>query len=33
LLNGRKDANRVLYSVADPKLAAIVGLLREIYCP
>jgi len=33
LLNARKDANRVLYSVTDPKLAAIVGLLRDIYCP
>jgi DNA-binding transcriptional ArsR family regulator len=33
LLNARKDANRVLYSVANPKLAAVVALLREIYCP
>lgn len=33
LLNTRKDANRVLYSVANPKLATVVSLLREIYCP
>lgn len=33
LLNARKDANRVFYSLADEKLTAFVALLREIHCP
>lgn len=33
LLNARKDANRVFYSLADEKLTAFVALLRQIYCP
>ena len=27
-----KDANRVYYSIADPRLTAILGTLREAYC-
>lgn len=33
LLNARKDANRVFYSLADEKLTSFVALLREIHCP
>ena len=33
LLTARKDANRVLYALADDHLAAVIVLLREIYCP
>lgn len=33
LLTARKDANRVLYSLANRKMVPAVELLRQIYCP
>lgn len=33
LLQARKDANRVFYSLGDRRLEDIVGGLRDIYCP
>jgi len=32
LLESRRDAQTVLYRVADPNLSRIVGLLKDIYC-
>jgi len=32
LLKSRKDANRVYYAIADPRLEKIIEMLREIYC-
>jgi ArsR family transcriptional regulator len=32
LLRSRKDRNRVIYSVADRRLAAILGMVRDVYC-
>jgi ArsR family transcriptional regulator len=33
LLLSRKQANKVYYSLFDQRLKAIIGLLRETYCP
>lgn len=33
LLNSRKEANRVFYAIADHRLAEIIAIMREIYCP
>lgn len=33
LLTSRRDANRILYAVADERLRIIIGQLRDIYCP
>ncbi|MBE9516750.1 MAG: helix-turn-helix transcriptional regulator [Proteobacteria bacterium] len=33
ILNTRKDANKVYYSIADPKVVRLIGSLREAFCP
>lgn len=32
ILNTRKDANKVYYSVADPKVVKLIGSLRDAFC-
>lgn len=32
VLQTRKDANRVFYSVADPRTLQLIGLMREVFC-
>lgn len=32
ILNTRKDANRVLYRVTDPRMLKLIELMREIFC-
>ena len=32
LLTSRKDANRVLYSLADRRMVPAIELLRQVYC-
>ena len=33
ILNTRKDANKVFYSIADPKVVKLICSLREAFCP
>lgn len=33
LLESRREAQSILYRVADPKLVSLVRLLRDLYCP
>ena len=33
ILNSRKDANKVFYSVADPKIVGLISSLRAAFCP
>lgn len=33
LVEGRREAQTVYYRIADPRLARIVALLKDIYCP
>lgn len=32
ILNSRKDANKVFYSIADDKVVKLIGSLREAFC-
>lgn len=32
ILTSRKDANKVYYRVADPKILQLIGALREAFC-
>lgn len=32
ILNTRKDANRVLYRMADPRMLKLIALMREVFC-
>ncbi|MBV2234259.1 MAG: metalloregulator ArsR/SmtB family transcription factor [Sterolibacterium sp.] len=32
VLQTRKDANRVYYRVADPRVLQLIGLMREVFC-
>ena len=32
ILSARKDANRVYYKVADPRLLQLIGMMREVFC-
>lgn len=33
LLESRREAQSVLYSIADPNLEKLITLLKDIYCP
>ncbi len=33
LLDSRREAQTVYYRIADPRLARIVAMLKDIYCP
>lgn len=33
LVNTRRDGKRMFYSVADPKVLALLGMLYDLYCP
>lgn len=33
LVNTRRDGKRIYYSVADPKVLAVLGTLYNLYCP
>lgn len=33
LLATRREAQAVFYRIADPKVARLLGVLRELYCP
>ena len=33
LVNTRRDGKRIYYSIADPKLLNLLGVLYELYCP
>lgn len=33
IVRTKKNANRVYYSLVDPRLTDIIGILRNIYCP
>lgn len=33
LVETRRDGKRIFYSVADPKVLTLLGLLYELYCP
>jgi ArsR family transcriptional regulator len=33
LVATRRDAQTVLYRIADPKLSRVLKLLKDIYCP
>lgn len=33
LVNTRRDGKRIYYSIANPKVLAILGTLYELYCP
>ncbi|OWW18660.1 ArsR/SmtB family transcription factor [Noviherbaspirillum denitrificans] len=33
LVNTRRDGKRIFYSVADPKVLALLGVLYQLYCP
>lgn len=32
VLQTRKDANRVYYRVADPRVLQLIGMMREVFC-
>lgn len=32
ILNARKDANKVFYSINDPRIVKLIGSLREAFC-
>lgn len=32
ILESRRDANKVFYRVADPRIIRMIGLTREIFC-
>ncbi len=32
ILDSRKDANKVYYRIADPKIVKLIGSLREAFC-
>ncbi|MDH5632652.1 MAG: metalloregulator ArsR/SmtB family transcription factor [Gammaproteobacteria bacterium] len=32
IINSRKDANKVFYSIADPKVVKLIGSMREAFC-
>ena len=32
ILLSRKDANKVFYSIADPKVVKLIGSMREAFC-
>ncbi|GMR21171.1 MAG: hypothetical protein BMS9Abin36_1770 [Gammaproteobacteria bacterium] len=32
ILTSRKDANKVYYRIADPKIVKLIGSLREAFC-
>ncbi|MDH5648620.1 MAG: metalloregulator ArsR/SmtB family transcription factor [Gammaproteobacteria bacterium] len=32
ILQARKDANKVFYSINDPRIVALIGSLREAFC-
>ena len=33
LVNTRRDGKKIYYSVADPRVLALLGTLYELYCP
>lgn len=33
ILASRKDANRVYYRVSDARTLALIGMMREVFCP
>lgn len=33
VVNTRRDGKRIYYSVADPKMLALLGTLYDLYCP
>ena len=33
VVNTRRDGKRIFYSVADPKVLALLGVLYQLYCP
>jgi len=33
LVATRRDAQAIFYRIADPKVARLLGVLRELYCP
>ena len=33
LIQKRRDGNRIFYSIKDPKLAELIGRIKELYCP
>ena len=32
LLTSRKEANKVLYRIDDPRILKLIGLMREVFC-
>jgi len=32
VLKARKEANRVFYRVGDPRLLALLGMMRDVFC-
>ena len=33
LVETRRDGKRIFYSIADPKVLTLLGMLYELYCP